>query len=337
MGALLSPTSDNFVQKTLGAQLLAGATTVTLNNTTNIPNLPGAFIVDRIDTNSVETPSTREVITYTGVSGSTLTGLARNADGSGSDQAHAINAIVEFGPDVLWAQSVYDAITKVVVASTGLLDPTKVVDLATAQTLTTKTLTSPTLATPIITGDMNIPTSGNIQPNGVDPTRGMYLPASSMTAATTNGAATGTIETSTNKVIVPVFDFDTTTQEFTAVAIPTPTWWDAGTVTVQFIWTAASGSGGVVWAAQGLCTSDDDPLDTAYGTEQIIADTLIAAVDDHHTSFTPAITIAGTPVAGDMVFLRFKRTPANASDTLAVDARLIGVKVRFGMGQYNDA
>jgi len=150
MGALLSPTSDNFVQKTLGAQLLAGATTVTLNNTTNIPNLPGAFIVDRIDTNSVETPSTREVITYTGVSGSTLTGLARNADGSGSDQAHAINAIVEFGPDVLWAQSVYDAITKVVVASTGLLDTTKVVDLATAQTLTTKTLTSPTVNTPTI-------------------------------------------------------------------------------------------------------------------------------------------------------------------------------------------
>lgn len=146
MGALLSPTSDNFVQKTLGAQLLAGATTVTLNNTTSIPNLPGAFIVDRINTNDVETPNAREVITYTGVSGSTLTGLTRNADGSGSDQDHAINAIVEFGPDILWAQSVYDALTKVVVASTGLLDTTKVVDLTTAQTLTNKTLTAPKLA-----------------------------------------------------------------------------------------------------------------------------------------------------------------------------------------------
>jgi hypothetical protein len=145
MGALLSPTGDNFVQKTLGAELLAGATTVTLNNTTNIPNLPGAFIVDRIDTNDVETPNAREVITYTGVSGSTLTGLTRNADGSGSDQTHAINAIVEFGPDVMWAQSVYDAISATVAPSTGLLDTTKVADLNTAQTLSHKTLSAPNL------------------------------------------------------------------------------------------------------------------------------------------------------------------------------------------------
>ena len=145
MGALLSPTSDNFVQKTLGAELLAGATTVTLNNVTSIPNLPGVFIVDRIDTNDVETPTKREVISYAGVSGSTLTGLTRNADGSGSDQTHAINGIVEFGPDILWAQSIYDALSKVIAVSTGLLDVTKVVDLATAQTLTNKTLTSPVI------------------------------------------------------------------------------------------------------------------------------------------------------------------------------------------------
>ena len=77
-------------------------------------------------------------------------------------------------------------------------------------------------------------------------------------------------------------------------------------------------------------------MDTAYGTEQIIADTLITVVDDHHTAFTPAITIAGTPVAGDLVCLRFKRVPADAGDTLAADARLIGVKVRFGISQYDD-
>ncbi len=208
---------------------------------------------------------------------------------------------------------------------------------ATTDTLTNKTLTSPSMTTPSVTsGDVNLATGLNIQVNSADPKRAFYLPASAMTAATTNGAASGTIETATNKVIVPVFDFDTTTQEFVAVAIPSPHFWDASTVTVQFIWTAASGTGGVVWAAQGIAFSDDDALDTAYGTEQTVTDTLITAVDDHHTAFTSAITIAGTPVAGDLVCLRFKRNPADAGDTLAADARLIGVKVRFGVAQYDD-
>lgn len=145
--ALLASTTANFVQKTLGAQLLSGATTMTLGNVTNIPNLPGVCVVDRINSSDVETPSSREVIKYAGTSGSTLIGLTRNADGSGSDQDHAINAIVEFVPDVLWADSVYDALTETVVASTGALDTTKVADLTTSQTLTNKTLTSPVLNT----------------------------------------------------------------------------------------------------------------------------------------------------------------------------------------------
>lgn len=207
---------------------------------------------------------------------------------------------------------------------------------ATTDTLTNKTLTSPSMTAPAITTDANLSTGVNIQVNSLDPKRAFYVPAYALTTATTNGAAAGTYESATNKVIIPVYDFDTTTQEFVGLALPSPHAWDASTVTVQFIWTAASGSGGVVWAAQGIAFSDNEALDTAYGTEQIIADTLQTALYDHHTSFTPAITIAGTPVAGDLVCFRFKRVPADGSDTLAVDARLIGVKVRWGMAQYDD-
>lgn len=204
---------------------------------------------------------------------------------------------------------------------------TNVASLNTAQTIS---------AVKTFSADPNLATGGNIQVNAADPKRAFYIPASAMTTATTNGAASGTYESATNKIIIPVFDFDTTTQEFVAIAIPSPHFWDASTITVQFIWTAASGSGGVTWAAQGIAFSDDDALDAAYGTEQIIVDTLITALDDHHTSFTPAITIAGTPVAGDLVCLRFKRVPADAGDTIANDVRLIGVKVRFTIGQYSD-
>lgn len=138
------PPSQNFLQKTLGAQLLTGATaSATLNNTTGVQNKPGVMIVDRVDSNNVETPSKREVIQYNATSGSTVTTLTRNADGSGTDQDHAVGAIVEFGPDILWAQSVIDGLNEVVDPTTGSLDTTKVVTPTGSQTLTNKTLTAP--------------------------------------------------------------------------------------------------------------------------------------------------------------------------------------------------
>lgn len=143
---LIYPTSQNFVQKTLGAQLTSGTTaSATLNNLTGIQNKPGVMIIDRIDTNNVETPNKREVIAYDATSGVTTTTLTRNADGSGTDQDHAVGAIVEFGPDILWAQAVIDGLSQVVDPTTGLLDTTKVTDLTTAQSLSNKTLTSPTI------------------------------------------------------------------------------------------------------------------------------------------------------------------------------------------------
>lgn len=112
MASLIYPPSLNGTQKTLGAQLLAGVTAAaTLNNVTGIQNKLGMMVIDRVDTNGVETPSKREYIKFTGTSGSTVVTLTRNADGSGTDQDHAIGAIVELIPDVVWAQAINDVIT----------------------------------------------------------------------------------------------------------------------------------------------------------------------------------------------------------------------------------
>jgi hypothetical protein len=138
---LYYPTSTNAVQKTLGAQLLSATTSaVTLNNVTGIQNKPGVFVVDRVDTSGVETPAKREYISFTGTSGLTLTGLSRNVDGGGTQQDHAIGAIVEFIPDVIWAEAINTALGNLVNTSTLALDTTKVADLSTSQTLTNKTL-----------------------------------------------------------------------------------------------------------------------------------------------------------------------------------------------------
>ncbi|TXH54691.1 MAG: hypothetical protein E6Q97_10290 [Desulfurellales bacterium] len=157
----------------------------------------------------------------------------------------------------------------------------------------------------------------------------VWVPAGAMVARTTNGAASGTTESTTNKVMNKTLDFDTTTQEFAQFAIAFPKGWNEGTVTFIPYWTAASGSGGVVWGLAGVALSDDDAIDTAFGTAQTSTDTLITAVDVHVGPESSAITIAGTPAAGDIVYFQVNRTVSDGSDTLGVDAKLIGIKLIY--------
>ena len=193
-------------------------------------------------------------------------------------------------------------------------------------------------ASPTFTGDVGIATTANIQVNSADPKRTMYVPASAMYPSTTAPCASITqVESTTNDVNIKVLDFDGagTSKEYAEFGIQSPSYWDASTVTAQFIWYATAGSGTVNWEIQGLALSDDDALDTAYGTLQEVTDTLLATGDVHITDETSAITIAGTPVAGDWLQFKVARDPAN--DTNTSDARLMGVRIRFGIAQYNDA
>lgn len=111
MPTLYAPPTQNALQKTLDAQLDAGVTAAaTFNNMTGVQNLPGIFVVDRVDTNGVETPSKREYISFQTTSGSNVQTLVRGLAGS-TDQDHAVGAIVEFIPDITWAQDLRDHLT----------------------------------------------------------------------------------------------------------------------------------------------------------------------------------------------------------------------------------
>ncbi len=165
----------------------------------------------------------------------------------------------------------------------------------------------------------------------------IWVPASAMTARTTNSAAPGTAELTTNKNMLKTLDFDSATQEFAQVEIAMPKSWNEGTVSFQAVWTAASGSGGVVWALQAVATSDDDAMDVAFGTEQASTDTLLAANDCHISPESAAITVGGTPAENDRVQFQVKRNVADASDTLAVDAKLLGVRLFYTINAKNDA
>ena len=167
----------------------------------------------------------------------------------------------------------------------------------------------------------------------------IWIPASAMTARTTNGAAAGSTEMSTNKNMFVTKDFDTTTQEFVQFEIFFPKSWNLGTVTFQPLWSHPSTTTnfGVVFGLAGIARSDDDAGDVAFGTAQTSTDTGGTTNDIYVEPESSAITIAGTPAAGDSVQFQINRTVADGSDTMAVDARLHGIRLFFTTSAATDA
>lgn len=157
---LYYPPTSNGLQKTLGAALDSGTTSsMTLNNVTSIQDKPGVVVINRIDANSTELSSSlREYVSYTNVSGSTLTGLARGLAGT-SDLDHAVGSVVEFIPDITWAQALIDAFLVEHVEATAVHSSALVTTLkATAAVVTTGT-SDLTIATPLSLGGLDTKTS----------------------------------------------------------------------------------------------------------------------------------------------------------------------------------
>lgn len=88
--------AQNFLQTTLNGAITDAVQTITLNSTTGFKK-PGYIVINRTDSAGTSTPSAREVIYYTDISGSDLTGCVRGADGS-TARAHSDGAVVETCP-----------------------------------------------------------------------------------------------------------------------------------------------------------------------------------------------------------------------------------------------
>ena len=157
----------------------------------------------------------------------------------------------------------------------------------------------------------------------------IWIPASAWIPRTTTGCGVDSRETTTNRQNFDELLFDAGTDEFAQALTILPNNYNNSTITARFYWTAASGSGAVVWAIQALAFADDDALDTAFGTAQTVTDTLLAADDMHISAATSAVTIGGTPAANCPIQFQVYRDADAGGDTLATDARLLGVEIVF--------
>jgi len=158
----------------------------------------------------------------------------------------------------------------------------------------------------------------------------LWIPASAWIPRTTAGCGVDSREIgSTNRQNFDELLFDAGTDEFAQALVIMPSNYNNSTITARFYWTAASGSGDVIWGIQGRAFANDDALDTAHGTAQTATDTLLAADDMHVSAATSAVTIGGTPAANTPIQFQVYRDADAGGDTLAVDARLLGVEIIF--------
>jgi len=156
-----------------------------------------------------------------------------------------------------------------------------------------------------------------------------YWPAGAMKPSTTNGAAPLVWdESGTNDVMTGYLAFDAAAVEYAQFSFKAPQGLDEGTMTATFEWYEAAGASThvCVWQIEMLALADADTIDTAWGTAVTVSDTGTSGTF-RISPETGAITPGNTWAAGDEIFVRVSRLATDGSDTLDVDAKLMGVHI----------
>jgi hypothetical protein len=176
-------------------------------------------------------------------------------------------------------------------------------------------------------------TTGATGVTGAKPAGQIFLTAAGMWPLTDNGAAAPTkVEFDTNDIDLFFIDFaDGGTKLYCMAAVVMPSDWDGGTVTATPYWTANSTSTNpVLWGVAGRSYGNFETIDQAMGSEQTSQDALNGTANQVAIGpATSAITLGGTPAAGELVVFKISRDPTSGSDTLAATARLIGVMIGY--------
>lgn len=167
--------------------------------------------------------------------------------------------------------------------------------------------------------------------------KGIWIDAGALRPKIANGCGFSDFDSGSNDVTLRTADFDTTTQEYAQFKLAMPSIWNEGTISFKAYWTNAGGASTqtVVWSLAAAAFSDDDALNTTFGTAQTVTDTWLAQGDLHISPESSAITVGGSPQAGDLVV--FEITRVVGSDNMAGDANLIGIMLYITTDGFNEA
>lgn len=122
-----------------------------------------------------------------------------------------------------------------------------------------------------------------------------------------------------------VLDFDDTNDENAQTTIRLPADF-TGAIDAVVFWQSTATTGNAVWQVQTVCVADAETGDPAYNTASTVTDATKGTTNQFNSASLTGITITGC-TASEVLFLRIRRNPADAGDTLGATARLIGVEV----------
>jgi len=134
-------------------------------------------------------------------------------------------------------------------------------------------------------------------------------------------------------------DFDDGSDEHAQFSVAFPSYWNEGTVTFKAYWTSeATDTDGVAWGLAGVALADSDSLNTAFGTGVVVTDDAISAAKDLYvTAESGAVTIAGSPAAGELCYFDVYRDVSDGNDDMTEDAKLIGIKLFYTIDDVHEA
>ena len=152
-------------------------------------------------------------------------------------------------------------------------------------------------------------------------------------------AAIALTETTAARPDMYTLDFDASSDENAQFSVAFPSYWNEGTITYKAYWTTtATDTDGVAWSLAGVAVSDNDTIDVAFGTAVVVTDDALGAAEDLMvTAESGAVTIAGSPAAGDLCYFNIERDVSDANDDMAEDAKLIGIKLFYTIDDVHEA
>ncbi len=108
-------------------------------------------------------------------------------------------------------------------------------------------------------------------------------------------------------------------------------WNSGGNVDVRVKWKTAAIVNDVMWQIAIACVGDGETDDPSFTDDVFTADTAKGTANQQNDTVVNTVTTTGSCAASELAYVRIKRDPAHASDTLAAgtNADLIGLEIRY--------
>lgn len=162
----------------------------------------------------------------------------------------------------------------------------------------------------------------------------IFIPAGAMVPSATNGATPGTIDFTNVKR--DTMAFSNAVGQGAEFSVVMPEDWDGGTVRAKLMWTAYDSTKAeqgevVAWKIGAISTPDEGAITVAPTNYATVTDNLSQVNELHRTGATGALTMDGTPGAGNLAHFVVKRDPtAETANPMDTEALLLGVWLQYG-------